>query len=633
MMQFDCNHRAWLAPLVFVFAGAVIAQPQSFCGRVEDATGSPLMGASVTVVSSGATVSTSAPATVSGADGSFCLTLPSGTHTMKVFAEGFAENVQDVEVTAEASAPRTFVLNIANRREFITVMETPGYQVEMIGSALKIAAELRDTPQSITVIPREQIRDQMMMSIGDVVRYTPGITAIQGENNRDQIVIRGNSSSADFFVNGVRDDVQYYRDLYNLERVEALKGPNAMIFGRGGGGGVINRVTKEAGWMPMREITLNGGSFNSKRIATDWDYALHEKAALRLNGMYENSGTFRDFVNLERYGFTPTATFLPTKKTKILTSYEFFRDNRVADRGIPAYQGRPVDVPITTFYGNPDDSHVHANVHLGSVTFEQQLGRINLRNHTMIGDYDRNYQNYVAGAVTADKSMDSITAYGNQTQRTNVFNQTDLNASIRTGSIEHRLVGGMELGRQATFNFRSTGFFNNTSTSILAPLTNPTIYTPITYRQSATDANNQVTAHVAATYLQDQIKITRYLQLVSGARFDRFSLDFLNRRNGDELQRTDNLISPRVGIVLKPAGALSIYGNYSVSFLPSSGDQFSSLTSVTQQLKPERFTNYEAGVKWDLARGLALTAAVYRLDRTNTRSTDPNDPTRIIQTG
>ena len=97
-----------------------------------------------------------------------------------------------------------------------------------------------------------------MASIADVVNYVPGITSHQGENNRDQLVIRGNSSSADFFVNGVRDDVQYYRDLYNVEQVEALKGPNAMTFGRGGGGGVINRVTKQAGFTNLREFQFSG---------------------------------------------------------------------------------------------------------------------------------------------------------------------------------------------------------------------------------------------------------------------------------------------------------------------------------------------------------------------------------------
>src|SRR5205823_1656839 len=155
-------------------------------------------------------------------------------------------------------------------------------------SGTKTLTPLRDIPQSITVVPQELVRDQMMMSIADVVRYVPGITAVQGENNRDQLVIRGNNSSADFFLNGVRDDVQYYRDLYNLERVEALKGPNALMFGRGGGGGVINRVTKEAGFTPLHEVTILGGSHNNRRFSTDFNQLLGDSVAFRFNGLYEN---------------------------------------------------------------------------------------------------------------------------------------------------------------------------------------------------------------------------------------------------------------------------------------------------------------------------------------------------------
>src|SRR6185436_10031010 len=114
-------------------------------------------------------------------------------------------------------------------------------------SATKTPTLLRDVPQAVTVINRALIKDQAMQNMADVVRYVPGVTMGQGEGNRDQPTIRGNSTTADFYVDGVRDDAQYFRDLYNIERVEALKGSNAMIFGRGGGGGVMNRVVKEAG--------------------------------------------------------------------------------------------------------------------------------------------------------------------------------------------------------------------------------------------------------------------------------------------------------------------------------------------------------------------------------------------------
>jgi catecholate siderophore receptor len=121
--------------------------------------------------------------------------------------------------------------------------------------------------------------------------------------------------------------------------------------------------------------------------------------------------------------------------------------------------------------------------------------------------------------------------------------------------------------------------------------------------------------------------------VIGGVRFDRFDLQFHNNRSNETLSRVDHLVSPRTGIVLKPIAAASVYASYSLSYLPSSGDQFSSLTAITQQMKPERFANYEVGAKWDATSDLSLTTALYRLDRTNTRATDPADPTRIVQTG
>lgn len=473
----------------------------------------------------------------------------------------------------------------------------------------------------------------MFQSIGDIVRYTPGLSVHQGENNRDQFIIRGQSSSADFFLNGVRDDVQYYRDPYNLERLETLKGPNAMIFGRGGGGGVINRVTKEANFSPLREISIQGGSYYNRRISGDFNQPLTDEVAFRLNGVYENSDSYRKFVNLNRFAINPTFTFTPGKNTRFTIGYEFARDRRTADRGITSFQGRPANVPIETFYGNPDDSFVRSDVNILSGTFEQQIGKLYIRNRTSYGDYDRFYQNYVPGAANAAGTLITISVYNNATRRKNLFNQTDLTYTVSIGKVRHTLLDGVELGRQLTDNFRITGFFNNTTTSIQVPFNNPVTSVPVTYRQSATDANNNLKTNLAATYLQDQIEINRFVQIVVGVRYDYFDLQYHNNRNNDNLRRIDNLVSPRFGIVVKPVTQFSLYGSYSVSYLPSSGDQFSSLTTITEQVKPEKFTNYEVGVKWDIRRNLSLTSALYRLNRTNTRSIDPNNPTAIIQTG
>lgn len=604
--------------------------PSLLRGKVLDPARAPIVGAQIVALPDG---SASGFSTVSDQFGDFTLKLKPGTYTVKIIAQGFEENSQTVNVNQNGSDALEVLLSIAASRNAITVVGTD-YQVLNINSATKTLTPLRDVPQSISIVTREQIRDQQLLSLGDVVRYIPGVTAHQGENNRDQIIIRGTSSSADFFLNGVRDDVQYYRDLYNLDRVEVLRGPNAMIFGRGGGGGVLNRVTKEAGFTPLREISIMGGSFYNKRVAIDVNQPFNDKVAFRFNGMFENSDSFRDDVNLERYGINPTLTIAATSQTRITLAYENFRDTRTADRGISSFQGKPADVDIDTFYGNPDDSHVKALVNIGTIALEHQTkSGLNIRNRFSAADYDRFYQNYVPGAVTANKAQVALSAYNNATDRRNIFNQTDLTYGLSTGHVRHTLLGGVEVGRQLTDNFRNTGFFNNTATSILVPYANPQTNTPVTYRQSATDADNHLRTNIGAVYMQDQVELSRYVQVVGGLRFDHFDLQYFNDRNGDKIRRIDNLVSPRIGVILKPKTDLSIYGNYSVSYLPSSGDQFSSLTTVTQQVKPEKFNNYEVGVKWDVNRSLSLTSAAYRLDRLNTRSADPNDPTRIVQTG
>lgn len=600
------------------------AQAETFVrGRVLDATGAGIPAAHVKAGSWTA---------VTNADGNYAIPLPPAQYTITAVKAGFLENCRIVDIVAEDVTDADITLQVAPVRGAITVSESAGYLAPSSSTATRTLTPLRDVPQSVAVVTHEQIRDQLMTSIGDVVRYIPGITAVQGENNRDQVVIRGNNSTADFFINGIRDDVQYFRDLYNLDRVEALKGPNAMIFGRGGGGGVINRVTKEAGFTPIREVTLQGGSFNNKRFLSDFDQPLSQKAALRFNALYENSGHFRDGVNIERYGLNPTLTLLASARTRIVLGYEHFYDSRIADRGIPSFFGRPADAPISRFFGNPDESPSRARVNLGMATVEHQRGRLNLRNRSLLGDYDKYYQNFVPGALNAAQTLVAISSYNSATQRRNFFNQTDITYGLSTGPIRHMLLWGLEAGRQSTSNLRNTAYFNN-ATSILVPYSNPAISSPVSYRQSATDANNNVRTNVGATFLQDQIELSRYVQVIAGVRIDHFDLNFHNNRTDESLRRIDNLLSPRAGIVFKPASLLSLYGNYSVSYLPSSGDQFASLTTITQQVKPEKFTNYELGLKWDVHRYLSLTTAVYRLNRTNTRATDPNDPTRILQTG
>jgi catecholate siderophore receptor len=521
------------------------------------------------------------------------------------------------------------------RVEGVSERPVDGYLATRSRTATKTDTPLIDVPQAATVITREAIKDQDMQSMGDVIRYIPGMNLHQGEGNRDQVVIRGNSTTADFFLDGVRDDVQYFRDLYNIDRVEALKGPNAMIFGRGGSGGVINRVLKEADGTQVREVSGTFGAFDKRRFAGDVGDAVNDKVSVRLNGLYENSGSFRDHVSLERVGINPTATFRPREDTRIKLGYEFFDDHRTADRGIPSQNGRPFDTDRSTFFGNPDLSHAEIGANHARATLEHDTAfGVKVRNHTQFSDFDKIYQNVFPNSPVDANGLVTLQAYNNAIQRHNLTNQTDLTGTLETGPISHKLLGGMEFSRQQQHTFRNTGFFNGTATSLVVPASSPTVFTPpVVFRQSATDGNTESRVGVAAVYGQDQIEITKYLQLIGGVRFDSVDQNFADKRAHTEFGRTDELISPRGGVVVKPIEQLSLYVSYSKSYLPASGDQFTTLTDQTRGLEPEELENHEIGAKWDVMPLLSLTVAAYELHRTNTRANDPANPGRFVLTG
>ena len=509
--------------------------------------------------------------------------------------------------------------------------EHDSYAVTRTRSATKTDTPLRDVPQSVSVVTARLIQDQSMQNLADVARYVPGAGMAQGEGNRDTIILRGNSSTADFFVDGVRDDVEYFRDIYNVNRVEVLKGPNAMIFGRGGAGGVVNRVTRQAGWDRVGEVSLQGGSWNNARVSADLGGPVNDRVAARVTGMYEDSESYRDGVKLERHGINPTAAVQLSDNTQLRLGYEYYDYDRTADRGIPSLSGRPYEVDESTFFGDPDKSPTEATVNIATVVLDHEFSdTVSLRNRTLYGDYNKFYQNVFAGAIDATATTVAISAYNNEQLRENIFNQTDLLFSLDSGPLKHRFLAGAEFGRQVTDNFRNTGYFNDTTTTVQAPLSDPTISVPVTFRQSETDADNHGQATVAALYIQDQVELSQHFQAVLGVRYDRFEMDFRNNRTGDKFESSDDLFSPRVGLIYKPTDPLSIYASYSKTYAPRSGAQMTSLNLTNESLDPEEFENVELGMKWDARENLSLTAAVFQLDRTNVVIPDPNDPTLSI---
>jgi catecholate siderophore receptor len=539
---------------------------------------------------------------------------------------------------------------------------TVGVYANSTSSATRTNTPLVNIPQSVTVVTKDFIRDQAFQSLTDVTRYVPGVAIHQGEGNRDELVIRGVDSSANFYVNGFRDDVQYFRDLYNTQSLEILKGPSALAYGRSAGGGLVNRTLKEADGTRVYEAIAQTGSYGDRRVGLDAGQAVNENVAVRLNAFYEGSDTFRDYGQLERYGINPTVTLKPTDDTKIKLSYEFYHDFRLADRGNPS-QGLPLpggasrfnpttpfapNGDLRTFFGSPLYNYAKVEVQTGMAIIEHDFGNgLTVRNGSIYADYNRGYRNVYpggtgapasagGGAVTSDQTQLSLNAYQNYTPRENAFNQTDFVYKTITGPVAHTIAFGTEFGRQTGLSLRNSGQFPQvgpTSPYVIVNPFSPTYYGPVTFNHIASDANSKYRLNIASGYAQDQIEVTRGLQFLIGARYDSFDLTALDQNTNINRNRVDNFISPRAAVIIKPIDTVSLYTAWSTSYLPASGDQFSALSPGTLILQPQKFESTEIGAKWNINPKLLFTAAVYELIRTNVPIPDPSGNGLFIPSG
>lgn len=512
--------------------------------------------------------------------------------------------------------------------------QADGYKPEISSAAMRTPTALVDTPQSVSVVTRKQVADQAATSLAEATRYTPGLTFAQGEGNRDQVVIRGVNTTSDFFVDGIRDDVQYYRDLYNIEQLEVVKGANALAFGRGASGGAINRVIKRAGFTPVREVTLSGGMFDHYRGTLDVGGKLSERVAGRVNLMSEDSGSFRDGVELRRAAINPTLTFRVTDKTTVVAGAEYLNDARVTDRGIPSQNGKPFDTKRSRFFGNADQSPTETHVNAGYVQLEHAFSKdLTLNNRTRFAQYDKYYQNvYAASAVSPTTNTLSIENYREETQRENFTSQTDITWKVKTGSVGHQLTAGVDIERQRSESVRTLANFAECATLTCAPQGSPLNRSALRVQGISADRplatvvgpfnipgrDTETDVDVLSAYIQDTLSIGEDIQVVLGLRHDRFETDFTYNRNlANSSKVVDSEVSPRAALIYKPTANSSVYASFSKTFVPRAGDQLSSLTSATRALDPEEFENLELGAKLDISPRLSAAAAVFQLDRKN----------------
>lgn len=509
-------------------------------------------------------------------------------------------------------------------------------------NSVKAPTPIIDVPQSISLFTAEEISERGFTSVAQIINYTPGLNNSQGEGHRDSVVFRGVRSTADFFIDGARDDVQYYRPLYNLEQVEILRGPNALLFGRGGTGGVLNRVTKKG--VIGESFTTTQASvdtFGAFGVQVDSNFDAGDKAAFRLNAMYESLNNHRDFYDGERIGINPTGKFLLGDNTVVDASYEYVDHERFIDRGIPTgTDGRPVEAFKDIVFGDPELNTTRLQAHLFRAAVQHDFSD-NLKGNfsAFYGDYDKFYGNFYASAYDQADTPNQVTldGYEDETQRQNLVLSGNLVAEGATGKIGHTLIAGVEYINTSSDQFRYNSFWNTTSDdnevfTVTRPLNlsggvGVNAAGVATTNDFTVDLNDdtRVKIDVFSAYIQDQIELTSWADLVIGARFDSFDIEVFNVPADETRSRKDDRFSPRFGLILKPQENASIYASYSESFLPRSGEQFANINGSNNQLDPNTFTNLEAGIKWDFSQGLSLTAAVFDIEQSSPQVAD-DDP-------
>ncbi len=502
---------------------------------------------------------------------------------------------------------------------------------------------LLETPQQVEVLTGELLRARGVESMKEAVEMVPAVGLQLGEGRRDNFFIRGFNAVNDMYIDGVRDTAQYYRDLSNTERIEVVEGPAAVLYGRGSSGGLINRVTKKPSMEgTLGELSYTAGSYGEQRGTADLDTVVpgsHKTLGFRLTGAAEHEGSQRHFFWEDRYAFAPTLVWHPSQATAVSLQAERLRDDRLPDRGIPFLPstGMPAPVPVGNFYGYvgplAGGNFIHSGVTDSTLDFKHAVADgWNFHAVEHLAGYTTNFINMYATNVTPLADGDALVGRGeyNGTQGWQLaYTDAEAYRSGRWAGLRHTVLLGAEYGREATDSTQYNGPTNQTPVHLLNPALLAPVLSPTLSR------NNRFLGQTQAVYAQDLLGLGEKWKALLGVRLDRFrqTLELRPPTNtAPSLGRTDLAASPRVGLVYAARQWASVYGNYSRTFDPS-GESLS-LAVNNAQLKPEVTENYETGIKLNLLHDkLLATGSLFRLDRTDIKTTDPNNPLALLNLG
>ena len=507
-------------------------------------------------------------------------------------------------------------------------------------NSLKPPVPILDVPQSVSVITDEEIKDQGFREIGDIIRYMPGVNTSQGEGHRDAVVFRGVRSTADFYQDGVRDDVQYYRSLYNVEQLEILRGPNALLFGRGGTGGLINRVSKKAEiGEAFGSIDFGADSFGAADLAVDANFATSDSTAVRLNLHTDSLANHRDFYEGERYGINPTVKIQVDDATTIDLSYEYADHERFIDRGIPTANNKPVESLRDVVFGveGLNLQTLEASILRGSLAHDySDTGKFNMS--ITSSDFKKMYKNLYAAGYDADANTVKLDGYLDPTERQNLIVSANVVNEFSNGSTSGTLLVGLEFVDTDNKNYRYNTFFNNRAGKDAGEPTDQQIFNitrPLNIAKTSTGLDSTVDyttdlksssesdLTVTSFYLQGDIDFSDSWKMIIGGRLDNFDITVTDVKKSQDQSRKDDMFSPRLGVIYKPADNMSLYVSYSESFLPRSGEQYKKLDASGAALDPDVYKNTEFGYKYDINDALTFTAAIF--DSESTRAEKDNE--------
>lgn len=504
-------------------------------------------------------------------------------------------------------------------------------EVGQASSATKGLMQLKDVPQIVNVVPKQILREQTVTSMQGALQNVAGLSFSVGDGQRDQVMIRGFSAITDNYVDGIRDDALYFRDMSNVERVEVLKGPASVLYGRGSAGGLVNKINKKPMDQSLREVSLIGSTTGQRRAEVDVNEKVAENVKVRLTGAVEDSDGYRDQAFLKRQAVAPSLQWDISDKTKLLLQADYLHDDRLADQGFPTdpITGKPVKTNPKTFYGalnGKEVGDVDTEISSQTISLDHEFND-QLKYHGAVRHYNYSLdRQYSVDTHPADKSKITLTQNKRLRNEDGVYVQQELSALFNTGFLKHNTLIGAEYSKQHKDELvwskarQITNIFNPQLEN-WAPLDTSV----------AAGTNNSNTFENYGIYLQDLMTVTDQLKVLVGLRYDNLSQDRNNKVKPQILNRTDNTYSPRIGLVYQPVNNLSLYTSYNRSFQPLA-DSFVLYTN-SADLSPTKTENVEVGAKWDVNDQLNVTLALFEMSQTNIQNQDPANPTQALLAG